>query len=125
MKYKKKIKSLVNSFGYAFQGIWSSFRTERNMKIHVFIMILVVLLGIFLHISVTEWMICVILFALVIGAELFNTSIEAVVDMISLEKSSQAKLAKDVSAGAVLVFAIASIIVGLIIFVPKIIDILV
>ena len=125
MKYKKKIKSLVNSFGYAFQGIWSSFRTERNMKIHVFIMILVVLLGIFLHISVTEWMICIILFALVIGAELFNTSIEAVVDMISLEKSSQAKLAKDVSAGAVLVFAIASIIVGLIIFVPKIIDILV
>lgn len=125
MKYKKKIKSLVNSFGYAFQGIWSSFRTERNMKIHVFIMILVVLLGIFLHISVTEWMICIILFALVIGAELFNTAIEAVVDMISLEKSSQAKLAKDVSAGAVLVFAIASIIVGLIIFVPKIIDILV
>ena len=125
MKYKKKIKSLVNSFGYAFQGIWSSFRTERNMKIHVFIMILVVLLGIFLHISVTEWMICIILFALVIGAELFNTAIEAVMDMISLEKSSQAKLAKDVSAGAVLVFAIASIIVGLIIFVPKIIDILV
>ena len=125
MKYKKKIKSLVNSFGYAFQGIWSSFKSERNMKIHVFIMILVVLLGIFLHISVTEWMICIILFALVIGAELFNTSIEAVVDMISLEKSSQAKLAKDVSAGAVLVFAIASIIVGLIIFVPKIIDILV
>ena len=125
MKYKKKIKSLVNSFGYAIEGIWSSFRTERNMKIHDFIMILVVLLGIFLHISVTEWMICIILFALVIGAELFNTAIEAVVDMISLEKSSQAKLAKDVSAGAVLVFAIASIIVGLIIFVPKIIDILV
>ena len=125
MKYKKKIKSLVNSFGYAFQGIWSSFKSERNMKIHVFIMILVVLLGIFLHISVTEWMICVILFALVIGAELFNTSIEAVVDMIKKKKSSQAKLAKDVSAGAVLVFAIASIIVGLIIFVPKIIDILV
>ena len=125
MKYKKKIKNLVNSFGYAIEGIWSSFRTERNMKIHVFIMILVVLLGIFLHISVTEWMICVILFALVIGAELFNTSIEAVVDMISLEKSSQAKLAKDVSAGAVLVFAIASIIVGFLIFVPKIIDVLV
>lgn len=125
MKYKKKIKSLVNSFGYAIEGIWSSFRTERNMKIHVFIMILVVLLGIFLHISVTEWMICIILFALVIGAELFNTSIEAVVDMISLEKSSQAKLAKDVSAGAVLVFAIASIIVGFLIFVPKIIDVLV
>ena len=122
MKYKKKIKSLVNSFGYAIEGIWSSFRTERNMKIHVFIMILVVLLGIFLHISVTEWMICIILFALVIGAELFNTSIEAVVDMISLEKSSQAKLAKDVSAGAVLVFAIASIIVGFLIFVPKIIS---
>ena len=91
------------------------------MKIHVFMMVLVILFGILLHISLKEWIICIILFGLVIGAELFNTAIEAVVDMISSEKSPQAKLAKDVSAGAVLVFAVASAIVGLIIFVPKII----
>ncbi len=122
MKYKKKLKSLGNSFRYAGQGVWSSFKSERNMKIHVLMMILVVIFGFFLDISLGEWIVCIILFSLVIGAELFNTAIEAVVDMISLEKSSQAKLAKDISAGAVLVFAIASAIVGLIIFVPKILE---
>lgn len=122
MKYKKEIKSLGNSFKYAFQGIWSSFRSERNMKIHIFMMMLVILFGILLDIRLGEWITCIILFALVIGAELFNTAIEAVVDMISLEKSPQAKLAKDISAGAVLVFAISSAIIGLIIFIPKIID---
>lgn len=122
MKYKKKLKSLGNSFRYAGQGVWSSFKSERNMKIHVLMMILVVIFGFFLDISLGEWIACIILFSLVIGAELFNTAIEAVVDMISLEKSSQAKLAKDISAGAVLVFAIASAIVGLIIFVPKILE---
>ena len=119
MKYKKEIKSLGNSFKYAFQGIWASFNSERNMKIHVFMMIFVILCGLLLNINLGEWITCLILFALVIGAELFNTAIEAVVDMISLEKSPQAKLAKDISAGAVLVLAIASAIIGLIIFIPK------
>ena len=122
MKYKKEIKSLGNSFKYAFQGIWSSFKSERNMKIHVFMMILVILCGLLLNINLGEWITCLILFALVIGAELFNTAIEAVVDMISLEKSPQAKLAKDISAGAVLVFAMASALIGLLIFVPKILE---
>ena len=122
MKYKKEIKSLGNSFKYAFQGIWSSFKSERNMKIHVFMMIFVILCGIFMNINLGEWITCLILFALVIGAELFNTAIEAVVDMISLEKSPQAKLAKDISAGAVLVFAMASALIGLLIFIPKILE---
>lgn len=122
MKYKKEIKSLGNSFKYAFQGIWASFKSERNMKIHVFMMIFVILCGIFLNINLGEWITCLILFAVVIGAELFNTAIEAVVDMISLEKSPQAKLAKDISAGAVLVFAMASALIGLLIFVPKILE---
>ena len=119
MKYKKEIKSLGNSFKYAGEGIWTSFKSERNMKIHVFMMFLVILFGFLLHISLKEWIICIILFSLVIGAELFNTAIETTVDMISLEKSPQAKLAKDISAGAVLILAIASAIIGLIIFIPK------
>ena len=119
---QKRIKSLGNSFKYASQGIWSSFKSERNMKIHIFMMMLVILFGVLLDISLGEWITCIILFALVIGAELFNTAIETVVDMISLEKSPQAKLAKDISAGAVLVFAIAAAIIGFIIFIPKIIE---
>ena len=119
MKYTKEIKNLGHSFKYAGIGIWSSFKSERNMKIHVFVMCLVIIFGIILKINVREWITCIILFAIVIAGELFNTAIETTVDMISLEKSHQAKLAKDISAGAVLILAIASAIIGLIIFIPK------
>ena len=118
----EKTKKLINSFKYAFTGIITSFKTERNMKIHVFIMLLVIIVGIALKVSSLEWMILVILFALVISAELFNTAIETVVDMITKEKNEKAKIAKDVAAGAVLILAIGSIIVGLIIFIPKILE---
>ena len=67
-----------------------------------------------------EWIICVICFAIVIGGELFNTAIETVVDMVMPYKNEKAKLAKDVSAGAVLVLAMGAAIVGFIIFMPKI-----
>ena len=115
-------KKIVNSFKYAIQGIKSAFKSERNMKIHVIIMILVIISGILLKISTFEWIICIILFGLVIGAELFNTAIETVVDIAMPEKNEKAKIAKDVSAGAVLVIAIASAIIGVIIFLPKILN---
>ena len=88
--------------------------------INFIFMILVIIFGFIFKISKIEWMICIILFGVVIAGELFNTAIETVVDMISLEKNDKAKKAKDVSAGAVLVLAIASAIIGLIIFIPKI-----
>ena len=119
---KTKTKKLINSFKYAIEGIISSFRTEQNMKIHIFIMILVIILGIVLKLSALEWIILTIVIALVISAELFNTTIETVVDMITKEKNEKAKLAKDVAAGAVLVLAIGSVIIGLIIFIPKILE---
>lgn len=111
---------IINSFKYAFCGIISAFKTEKNMKIHVLAMILVIIAGIFLKISKIEWIICIMLFGLVISSELINTAIETVVDMITLEKNDKAKLAKDVSAGSVLVIAIISAIIGCIIFIPKI-----
>lgn len=113
-------KKIVNSFKYAIQGIVSAFKSERNMKIHVLIMILVIIAGILLKINTFEWIICIILFGLVIGAEMFNTAIETVVDIAMPERNEKAKIAKDVSAGAVLVVAIASAIIGIIIFLPKI-----
>ncbi len=120
-KIEAKSKKIINSFKYAIQGIISSFKTERNMKIHIFIMVLVIIAGIILKINKYEWIICVVCFAIVIGGELFNTAIETVVDMVMPYKNEKAKLAKDISAGAVLVFAIGAAICGLIIFVPKII----
>ena len=71
-KLKVKSKKLYNSFKYAFQGIIRSFKKERNMKIHISIMILVILLGIILKIQKIEWIICIILFGLVISLEMIN-----------------------------------------------------
>lgn len=119
-KIKVKTKKIANSFKYAIQGFLASLRTERNMKIHIFIMILVIILGFVLKISNIEWMICIILFAIVIAGELFNTAIEITVDIAMPQKNKKAKLAKDISASAVLILAIGAAIIGLIIFVPKI-----
>ena len=121
----RKMKKIRNSFKYAIEGRWTSFKTERNMKIHIFIMILAIIAGIILKINKSEWIICIILFAIVIGSELFNTSIETIVDMVMPEKNEKAKIAKDVSAGAVLVVAIGAAIIGLVIFVPRILNILI
>lgn len=117
---KVKTKKLTNSFKYAFQGFMTSFKKERNMKIHVAIMLLVILAGIYFKISTQEWITCIILFAIVIAGELFNTAIETVVDIAMPYKNEKAKQAKDISASAVLVLSIGAAIIGLIIFIPKI-----
>ena len=77
-----------------------------------------------LKISINEWIICITLIGLVLSAELMNTAIETVVDMFTREKNELAGKAKDISAGAVLILAIASAIVGGIIFIPKIIELI-
>lgn len=117
------LKELVLSFKYAITGIIETIKLERNMRIHIFIMLLVIVFGIILKISVLEWIICIILFALVLAGELFNTAIENAVDIIMPERHDKAKIAKDAAAGAVLILAIASAVVGLIIFVPKLLEI--
>lgn len=115
-----KSNNLISSFKYAMQGILWAFKTERNLKIHTSMMMIVVILGVIFKIAVWEWITCIILFALVIGAELLNTSIEEMVNLLSPEIRVHAKYAKDIAAGAVLIFATASAIVGVIIFLPKI-----
>ena len=123
-KIKVKTKKIINSFKYAFNGIETSFKTEKNMKIHILVAILVVIFGIILKINKIEWILCTFAIVLVISAELFNTAVETTVDLITQEKNEKAKIAKDVSAGAVLVTAIGAAIIGLIIFLPKIWQIL-
>lgn len=115
------MKKILKSFVYAFNGIFTSIKNERNIKIHIVIMILVIIFGIILKISKTEWLICIILFGLVISMELINSAIEKVVDLVTKEKNEQAKIIKDTAAGAVLVTAIAAAIIGFLIFVPYII----
>lgn len=121
---EKSFKRLFKSFKYALEGIMYAFKYEQNIIVHSLVMILVILLGIILKISTFEWLICLILFGLVIATEMINTSIEATVDLICQKKDPLAKIAKDTASGAVLVFAITAAISGLIIFIPKIIDII-
>ena len=117
---RKKRKRLRNSFKYAFEGIKEAWKTEQNLKIHFIIMLLVIIAGFIFKLSAIEWIMCLLLFALVISLELINTAIETTVDIAMPEINEKAKFAKDIAAGAVLFSAIISVIVGLIIFLPKI-----
>lgn len=125
-KYKLIDESirLDKSFKYAFKGIKTVVLYEKNMHIHVIAAIIVIIMGLKFSISTGEWITCFILFALVFSSEIFNTAIEKCVDYISEDKNQLAAAIKDMSAGAVLVNAIVSAIVGLIIFLPKIIEFL-
>ena len=110
------------SLGYAISGIIQCIQKERNIKIHLVFMFLVLICGFLFRLSITEWLVCILLFGLVISLELVNTAIEAVVDLCTQEYHPLAKIAKDTAAGAVLISAIASVVIGLIIFVPKILS---
>ena len=114
---------LYKSFGYAFQGIFNTIRTERNIKIHCAAAILVTIFGIWLQISKTEWMICFILFGLILALEQVNTAVEATVDLYTEERKPLAKKAKDAAAGAVLIVAIFAAVIGILIFIPKLLDV--
>ena len=120
VELRRKRKKLRNSFKYAFQGIEEAWKTEQNLKIHFMIMALVIIAGLIFKISLIEWMVCLLLFAIVISLELINTAIETTVDIAMPEINEKAKYAKDIAAGAVLFSAMISVIIGLIIFVPKI-----
>lgn len=121
---KKRKNPITESFGYAFEGIWTGIRNERNMKIHCLAIILVTLAGTLFQITATQWCICLLLFALIAALELVNTAIEAVVDLVTEEKKPLAKIAKDTAAGAVLFAAIISVIIGCIIFLPYVLELL-
>ena len=124
MKREKK-PPLRKTFGYAFEGILTGIRKERNMRIHTAAMILVVFFGTVLGLSATEWCICLVLFGLVMALmalELVNTAVEAVVDLVTEERKPLAKTAKDTAAGAVLIAAIMAAVIGCIIFLPKILE---
>lgn len=94
------------------------------MKIHVTILCLVVLGGILCEINFMEWLICLILFGLVLSAELINTAIETTIDLCMPNLHPKAKLAKDTAAGAVLVLAMVAALIGLLIFIPKLVVLL-
>ena len=112
------IRKFIKSFGYAAEGFVTAMR-EQNIRFHYMCAVVVIAAGMLTGLSATEWVILVLTMALVIGAELFNTAIERVVDLASPAIHPLAKQAKDIAAAAVLVFAVASVIIGMLIFLPK------
>ena len=119
LKDKEDETKLNYSFKYAFEGIITTIKEERNMFIHFLIAIIVVITGVYVRLSLNEWLICLLLFALVFSLELINTAIENTVDLVTTKKNKKAKIAKDAAAGAVLIAAIFASIIGIIIFLPK------
>jgi len=113
------ISSRIKSFGFALEGIITFFRTQHNAWIHAFAAIIVIISGFVLKVNNNEWCLIFIAIALVFIAEMANTAIEFLTDIVSPEYNLQAKKVKDVAAAAVLISAIAAIVIGLIIFLPK------
>ena len=111
--------SRLKSFHYAFNGLASAFRQEHNFWIHTLAAIAAITMGWILNISAGEWIVIVLVIGGVFVAELFNSAIESLVDIISPELNKKAGRVKDMTAGAVLVAALAALVSGLIIFVPK------
>lgn len=112
--------STIKSFGYAFEGIKTAIKNEPNFRIHITVALAVLVAGFFFKLSTIEWLVLSFTIFYVITMELLNTVIESVVDLISPKYHPKAKIAKDVAAAGVLTSAILSVIVGLVLFLPKI-----
>jgi diacylglycerol kinase len=112
--------SLLKSFKFAFSGLGIAVTKGRNFRIQLFLGAVAVFLGLVFKISDSEWLGLILIIASVLILELINTAIEELVNIVSPEIQERAKIAKDVSAAAVLIVSIASIFIGAIIFIPRI-----
>jgi diacylglycerol kinase len=115
-------QSRIASFRYAFSGWWYVIRTQRNAWIHALVSVIVVLVSIWLKLNVTEWLFILIAIAFVWIAEFVNTALEAVVDLATNEQHPLAKVGKDVGAAAVLIATLTSILIGVLVLGPKLLD---
>lgn len=109
-------------FHFAWEGIIEAIKLERNLKVHLSITCIVFLLGWFVHLTLMEWVIIVLVIGFVLALELVNTAIEEIINYLKPEIHPHAKLIKDIAAGAVFIAALTAAIVGLLIFIPKLIS---
>lgn len=116
------LRARARSFVYAFEGWRYLVRNEHNSRIHLFVAAVVLVLGVWLEIGRIEWAILMLTFTAVLAGEMFNSAIEAIVDMTSPDPHPLAKVAKDVAAGGVLFAACAAVVIGLLILGPPLWD---
>ncbi|MES2397611.1 MAG: diacylglycerol kinase family protein [Bacteroidota bacterium] len=113
------ISNRIKSFGFAIEGIITFFKTQHNAWIHAFATVIVVVLGFAFNVNNTEWCFLITAIALVFISEMLNTAIEFLTDIVSPDYNLKAKKVKDVAAGAVLISAIAAVVIGAVVFLPK------
>jgi len=113
------IQAFLRSFFFAGQGVWHAVRTQRNMRVHVAAAIAVVIAGAVLRIGAVQWACLALAIGIVLVAEMFNTVIEAMIDLQSPHLHPLAKIAKDGAAGAVLIASVAAVGVAIAVFVPR------
>lgn len=118
---KKHSKAIFRKFSYAFRGLFISLKEERSLVIHLIFATLAIVIGIILQLAPISWAILILTIGLVVSSELMNTAIENVVDMVAFKYNFNAKKIKDIAAAATLVLAVIAIIVGLLLFVPRIV----
>lgn len=119
---KRGFGRFAKSFKYSLDGLIYAYKYEQSMLIHVIATIFVIIANIVLQISPTEWLITFIAIGMVLAAELFNTAIEAVVDLVTLEIHPLAKIAKDCGSASTFVLALMAGVIGFVIYVPHIIE---
>lgn len=125
MKPRKfSLKSRFGSFKFALNGLCSVLKNEHNSRIHLLVAIIAVVLGIILKLNRYEWSLLIIVIGIVFLTELLNSSLESLADIIDPGWNEQIRKAKDYAAAAVLISAIISVIVGGLIFIPKILDLI-
>lgn len=115
------MRRLIKSFGYALSGIAYTVKTQLNFRIHLTAVLIVGLAGWYFQLSAHEWLWIILAIGLVLVAELLNTAIELLVDLVSPGFNEKAGRVKDVAAGAVIVAAFIAVLIGTIIFIPKLI----
>ncbi|MDD3887462.1 MAG: diacylglycerol kinase family protein [Patescibacteria group bacterium] len=116
------LKRLIKSFGYSFKGLIYTFKEEQNFRIHLFFAVIVIILMVFFKVSRLESLVLIIAMTLVIFAELVNSIFERIVDILKPRIHSYAMVIKDMMAATVLVAAVAAVAIGVIIFLPRILN---
>ena len=119
---KFSLKSRLKSFRFALNGLWLMLKNEHNSRIHLLAAIFALTLGIILKLSYSEWCLLIIVIGIVFLTELLNTSLESLADLIDPEWNEKIREAKDYSAAAVMISALVSIVVGCLIFIPKLFE---
>ena len=120
---KKGFKRFLKSFKYSIEGLKYAYKNEQSLLIHFIATVLAIILGLTFKISHMEWAVLCIALGVVLASELINTAIEAAVDLITLEINPLAKIAKDCGSAATFVFSMIAAVIGIIIFIPKIMHI--